>query len=116
VSRNRTTFTRGTIVLGAAAGTLAIGAVVHSGSGADPVHAHPTASRPVAVRFTLPVAFRVEGSPGSLAIGDFNSDGHPDLATANRSSVSVLRQAAAASEIHRSTSPTARRSRSRPAT
>ncbi len=42
--------------------------------------------------FQTATSFGVGSSPGSVAVGDFNGDGKPDLATANagNGSVSVL--------------------------
>jgi VCBS repeat-containing protein len=50
------------------------------------------AQTPPGVSFTGPTNFAVEDNPNSVAVGDFNGDGDPDLAVANQfaESVSVL--------------------------
>jgi hypothetical protein len=44
--------------------------------------------------FQLPLTYVAGGGPNSVAVGDFNGDGCPDLAVANRTSLSVLLNAA----------------------
>jgi FG-GAP-like repeat len=81
---------RAAAVVTAAGGVLAISAIVWTDAGADRVPVQRTASPSVAVRFTTPIDVHSAGNALTIAIADFNADGHADLATANRFSMSVL--------------------------
>jgi hypothetical protein len=58
----------------------------------------PSTSPPISVRvnsqpangFTAPVSYPIRLFPSSIAVGDFNGDGHPDLVTAAGSSITVM--------------------------
>ena len=65
-------------------------AVVNSSSGTVSVLLNTTPAGATIPRFALQQTFNIGSHPVSIAVGDFNGDGEPDLAVVWGSSVSVL--------------------------
>jgi hypothetical protein len=68
-------------------------AIANSGSGTVSVLLNTTSPGATTPSFALPQTFATGSNPSSVAVGDFNGDGKPDLVTANYNStggVSVL--------------------------